>query len=340
MLGLQYRHRDFASSGEETFVLPSTLESVAGFVLEEHESGPWRLEVGARFEQQSAEASGAGEVRHDLYGLSADVSRSLAAGHRVGIAVTRAQRAPGLEELFADGPHHATGTFEIGDAGLDAETATNVDLRLARTAGRWTWRTTLFYQRIDDFIFAAEQDLNADGVAERVAEDFSGDPAEILPVGATDGLLLVRQTQADAELYGFEAETVLNVLDDTRGHVDLRLWADCVRGELVDGGSLPRIPPLRFGGGLDWWRAPWSVSLEYLRVARQDETARLETDTDGYHMLDRYAEWSRAFGVGRVRVFASARNLLDEETRRHVSFLKDRAPLPGRSVLVGIRLER
>lgn len=338
-LGVQYRYRDFTSSGEEAFVPPSTLESVGVFVLEQRDVGRWHFEAGARLEHQSAEADGARAADHDVYSLSGGVSLRFAGDHRTGLALTRAQRAPSIEELFAGGPHLATGTFEVGDAALDEETSTNVDLSLARTAGRWTWRATLFYNRIDDFIFQSEQDRDGNGVADRVEEDFSGDPAEVLPAEETGALLLVHHTQTDAELYGFEAETVLNLLDDARGHVDLRVWADHVRGERTGGEDLPRIPPLRFGAGVDWWRGPWSAGLEYLRVTAQDRTAPLETETAGYDMLDLHAAWSRSWGPGRLHVFLHARNLLDEEARRHVSFLKDRAPLPGRSLLLGVRVE-
>lgn len=338
-LGLQYRYRDLSSSGAEAFVPPATLESVGVFVLEQRDVGRWHLEAGARFEHQSAQADGARTAEHDVYSLSGGVSLGFPGDHRAGLSLTRAQRAPALEELFAGGPHLATNTFEIGDPDLDEETSTNVDLSLARTAGRWTWRASLFYNRIDDFIFAAEQDLDGNGVADRVQEDFSGDAAAVLPADETGELLLVRQTQTDAELYGFEAETVLNLFDDARGHADLRLWADYVRGKRTGGDSLPRIPPLRFSAGLDWWRGPWSAGLEYLRVTRQDDAAPLETETPGYDMLDVHAAWSRSWGAARLRVFLHARNLLDEEARRHVSFLKDRAPLPGRAVLLGLRIE-
>jgi len=37
-------------------------------------------------------------------------------------------------------------------------------------------------------------------------------------------------------------------------------------------------------------------------------------------------------------VFARGNNLLDEEVRRHPSFIKDLAPAPGASALLGLRL--
>jgi iron complex outermembrane receptor protein len=37
--------------------------------------------------------------------------------------------------------------------------------------------------------------------------------------------------------------------------------------------------------------------------------------------------------------FAEADNLLDEDIRHHTSFLKDLAPLPGRNLTLGARLQ-
>ena len=43
-------------------------------------------------------------------------------------------------------------------------------------------------------------------------------------------------------------------------------------------------------------------------------------------------------GPIRSEAFLRATNLSDREARPHTSFLKDLAPLPGRSVTVGVRL--
>ena len=37
-----------------------------------------------------------------------------------------------------------------------------------------------------------------------------------------------------------------------------------------------------------------------------------------------------------LKVFLDAHNLTNQEAREHVSFLKDVAPLPGRSVRLGV----
>src|SRR5690606_40751049 len=48
----------------------------------------------------------------------------------------RAERAPTAEELFSDGPHIATASHEVGNAGLDTERAFNAELGLHLHHGR------------------------------------------------------------------------------------------------------------------------------------------------------------------------------------------------------------
>jgi iron complex outermembrane receptor protein len=339
VLGFQYNQRDFDSSGEEAFVPDSALESFAGFLFEKADYGDWHLDAGLRFEHQDADViAGTAAARHDLFSLSGGASWEYSEGYQLGLSITRAQRAPSLEELFANGAHLATNTFEIGDAGLDEETSLNFDLHWHKTAGRLGLQANVFYNRIDKFIYLRENDLNGDGFADHVEEDFSGDPDDILPPDETEEPLLVSHVQDDTEFWGFELEATVRLLDDTRGALDLRLWTDYVRGQRTGGSDLPRITPLRFGAGLDWSRAAWSAGVDVMRVAEQDHTAPLETATDGYTMLGLRADYTMDLGPAAWTWFARASNLLDEDARRHTSFLKDRAPLPGLSGVLGVRL--
>lgn len=50
-------------------------------------------------------------------------------------------------------PHVATGTFEIGQSGLDVETANSIDLSLTHEQGSWQWSLNLFVNYIEDFVF-------------------------------------------------------------------------------------------------------------------------------------------------------------------------------------------
>ncbi|MCC7412694.1 MAG: TonB-dependent receptor [Gammaproteobacteria bacterium] len=338
-LGMQYGHRDLHAAGDEAFIPATRVESAGGFALGKRDWRQWHFELGGRFENQATDTVTGLQSNHDVYSVSGGAHWEFHPEYELSFALTRAQRAPAIEELYAFGPHAATSTFEVGDAGLGDETSDNLDFAFARSRGSWTWSVSLFYNRIGNFVYEQETDLNGDGLADHVNPDFDGSPAAVLAPGNEGAPLLVRYLQADAEFYGGELQSVIKLIDDHRGHLDLRVWMDYVRGQLAGGGNLPRLPPLRFSAGLDWRRGPWRTGIDYIRVSAQHDTAALETRTGGYNALDMNASYTFEREIARWTVFARASNLLDEEARRHVSFLKSRAPLPGRSILVGLRAD-
>lgn len=338
VVGLQYRNKDFTAIGEEAFVPASTLESIAIFALEKGDFGRWHFDLGLRYEDQTIDSITGVHAGHGAFSASAGTTWDYLDGYRLGLSLTRSERTPGIEELASFGPHLSTGTFEIGNAALGKETAGNIDLSWQKTAGRLRVTANLFYNRIADYIFLQENDRNDDGIADRVEEDFDGDPADILPADADNALLLVVHSQEDAEFWGLELEAVLRLLQASATTLDLRLWTDRVHAELDSGAHLPRITPRRAGLGLDFGRGPWQGSLDFTRIGKQDNTAPLEAPTDAYSMLDAYLGYTFGRDYLDLTVFVRGSNLLDEEARRHTSFLKDTAPLPGRSGILGLRV--
>src|SRR5690606_10406023 len=115
-----------------------------------------------------------------------------------------------------------------------------------------------------------------------------------------------------------------------------RLFGDMVRGRLDGGDDLPRVTPLRWGGGLHAHRGPWSASLDVTRVQRQARVASLETRTPGHTLLSANLDWALPAPGGVLLLYLRGRNLLDEKALRHTSLIKEAAPLPGVSVLAGL----
>lgn len=330
VLGFQYQNRDLATLGEEAFVPSSRMDSLGVFLLERRDVGRWHFEMSGRFEHQRTKRKDDGfETSHDAFSISGGVIRKFGDGYSVGGDISRTERAPALEELFSNGAHLATGTFERGDTSLTREKSSNFDLFLRKKGGSLDWTLNLFAKLVDDFIFQQELDLTGDGLPDRV--NMEGRPDE-------DGYLLLKYRQNNANFLGMEFETIAHLLSDRRGKLDLRLWTDYVRGRLSSGGYLPRMTPFRFGGALDYAHGPWRGRIDVMRVHKQADIALLETDTAGYTMLNVQLDYRFDWGKMNYNLFIRGANLLNEEARRHTSFLKDRAPLPGRSGLVGVRV--
>lgn len=345
VVGLQVGDRDFEAIGEEAFVPPVQTDSLGLFWIEGRGIGRHRLELGVRLDdiQHQPDNTDLGRRTFNPLSLSAGLHLRLREHLHLRLNGQRADRAPAPEELYAFGPHLATLAFERGNAGLDLETAHNLDLSLSRDEGQLTWSVGVFYNRITDYLYLREVDAglnadgsgvgNSDGVADRVDEEGAFDP---------DGeLLLLDVTQRDATFYGAELSARVQVVRSGALQLDLSAFADTVRGQLESGGgNLPRITPARTGIAADLRHGPWSGRLAYTRVFEQDRLAPLETNTPGHDLIGADLSYRLKLGEARdLTLYLQGRNLLDEKQRLATSFIKDISPQPGRSLFAGVRFD-
>lgn len=327
-LGLQFGERRFSALGEEAFVPPAKVSDLGLFGLATADFEPWRVEFGARVEDVDSRLRDGSLARdHVPKSLSFGAAWDFAPDWHLTLNLDRAQRAPSLEELYSDGPHAATASFEIGDPELRVETANQFELGLHFHGERFEGRVAAYSNRFDDFIYLRD-----------TGELFEDDDAGGLAKGPGDEELPIRAwTQADARFRGFEAEAKLRVGDGPRGRFDLRGFADGVRGSLREGGNLPRIAPGRFGAGVEWTLGPWRASLDGMRWMKQDRVADDESPTAGFTRVDAHLSYGFDTAGSEWEIYLDARNLTDATGRLHTSFLKDVAPLPGRGYGFGIR---
>lgn len=312
-LGLQVSQRDFAATGEEAYVQPTRTRRHGLFLIEERAFGPLRLEAGLRHDWQSVDAKATDlQLTHQGSSISGGAHWRFDPAWSLGLTLSRAQRLPVAEELFADGRHLATRTVERGNPRLRPETANSVDLTLRRQAGDTGLTLTAFRKRIRDYIHADTLD-------------------------AIDGIRLIDYAQHDALFHGLEAELRRRLGPSLHA----TLFGDFVRARLAGGEgnrNLPRIPPARHGLRLDTWLGGWDASLEFYRVARQSRIDDFETATAGYNMLNLGASRSFRLGNAQALLYLAAENLGNVLAFSHSSYVKEAAPLAGRRVLAGLRL--
>ena len=313
--GLSFNQRDFAAAGEEAFVPPSDTDQFGLFVLEQREMGALMIELGARYDAQSIDvATDSRSVDHSGFSASAGASYALTETASLTFGLDRAARLPTAEELYSDGPHAATASFEIGDEDLDEEVSNQVEIGLRWRSDRLKASINAFHARFDDFIY-------------------------LVDTGAIEDELPVRQwTQADTRFTGFEVEGVWHMAETDFGHFDLQAFGDQVRARLDGGDDLPRIPQSRFGSELRWHTGAWQATVGAVHYFEQDRTAELESSTGSFTLWDASLTYALDAGDSSIEMYLKGENLGDEEARLHTSLLKDLAPLPGRNVTVGMRV--
>lgn len=311
--GLQFGRRDFSAAGEEAFVPPSLTRDVGLFWLGERSFDRHSIELGLRGDQIEVTPDDDARRRFDTFSASLATRFELGDATHLQVGVDRSERAPTAEELFSDGPHLATGSFEIGDADLDSEVASRAELGLHWHNDRIEARAALYTTRFDDFIYLAA----------------TGDEEDELPVRAW--------TQADARFNGAEADVRLLLADGASGAWSLRVFGDTVRARLRDGDDLPRIPASRFGSELQWNLDAWRAALGAVHYARQRRVAEFERPSAAYTLVNAHLSYHWDVGDIGWELFLDGSNLTDREARPHTSFLRDLAPLPGRALAFGVR---
>jgi iron complex outermembrane recepter protein len=330
-IGGWFLNRAFDAVGEEALSPAVDQRGLAAFLYEEVTWPHVTFQFGGRVDHSKYEPNGEGE--RDFTTGSGSLGllfRPEAADDRITIALSlaRASRIPALEELFYFGPHPGNFAFEIGNPDLRPENALGFDLALRWRSGRASGEVTYFRNDISDYIFRAP--LTDEEVVARLDEfvarfpdrDIADEPptAEEFPI--------VEQIAADTILQGIEAHSDLQVTSD----LAVELGLDYVRGTLKDTDQpLPRMPPLRFLGGLRYQRNAFQAGGQVTVAAKQDRLFENETETDGYQLLRLYGAYSFASGNVTNTITARLDNATNELYRNHLSLIKDLAPEMGRN---------
>ena len=328
LLGFQMQTSKFSALGEEAFQPPTEQFVGSAFLFEEYKAlSNLTFQAGGRVDFQNTDAHGFTPFKAlDIQDISRNFTTFSQSGgvvwnpldqYALALSLSHTERAPSGQELFADGPHVATGAFEVGDPTLDPERSVGVDLSLKKNTGRITGSIGGFYNRFSNYINL----------------DPTGKMQDNLPSYTFNAIA--------ADFVGFESQLAYHVLGDAGQPEDF--WfdfqPDYVRGtNKTSNDPLPRITPLRMKFGATYKKTQLFESrLELQKVFNQDRVSEFETTTPGYTFLNMYLTREIKVAGASCELFLRGTNLLNQKAREHVSFIKDVTPLPGINIAGGIR---
>lgn len=321
VVGYQFQNTRFMALGEEAFVPSVTTQDQSLYLYEEYAIDKHKITFGGRTGEtsvRSADSDNFGTGQNKRFSPNSFALGGLYTIDESWVAtvnLSHNERAPSYFELFADGPHIATGQVEIGNTSLKKERSNGIDAQLKWKSGGHSITLGAYATKFKNFIglFNTGNDRLVDG--------------ELLPEA---------EFRAVPALFkGLELEGKFALNDE---------WALRLRGDYVhakdtrNNDYLPRISPLRLGGGLDYRLGNWNARMDVLHAFKQNDVAENELKTDGYTNLSALVAYKLPVKY-HVELFAKANNLLNDEIREHASFLKDISPAGARSVLVGARAD-
>ena len=317
-IGLWYEYRNYAAAGLN-FTPPAEEYAGALFTYQEWEKDPWAVNAALRVDarrvdpREERDSRRVGRIQtRDFAGMSAGLSNHYRAssGLTLGTTLMHTFRAPGIEELFSEGPHLAAYSYEVGNGALDSERGLGLELFVDYHHEEGHLHLAFFRNAIDGYIFPK----NSGERSLRRAD-----------------LFLYRTVGERVLMHGAEVTFDWHVADHWKAAGTLSY----VRGHLIDLNDepLPRLPPLQGHLGLTCEPTEALSATIALRLAtEQNRIGEFEKPTEGYAVLDfsgqYYAEWG-----GRLHTFAlTLENATDAVYRNHLNRVKEILPEPGRNL--------
>jgi iron complex outermembrane receptor protein len=334
VIGTQFDSGKFDAIGHEAFIPNSKTNSQSLYVYEELPLNQHKITFGLRHGNHEVESKGGGEEGRfgnpskkkfntnnaaigGLYALNEQWSLTANLSHN--------ERAPSYFELFANGVHTATGVYEEGQSNLKKEKSNGLDGQIRWKSGQDSLTLGAYFNKFSNFIGLLSTNIGGEGHNEEEEvitykkSTFSGIKAEFKGVELEGKTMLTDYLQ-------------FNVRGD---YVDAK--------DKTNGGYVPRISPLKLGAGLKYEFDRFGARLDVLHAFKQNRVATnynyetgKELITDAYTNVSMMATYKLPTQLN-LEAFTRANNLLDEEIREHTSFLKDIAPMGGRSIMFGLR---
>jgi iron complex outermembrane receptor protein len=318
-IGIWGELRDYASSGLN-FTPASKEYSYAAFVYGEHDVGRFGFSASLRLDHKLVAPHTEKIVNRadfNLYIRQRDFSDfsagftgvyNLSRDFSFGTTIMRTFRAPGIEELFSEGPHLAAYAYEVGNSELGKENGFGAEIFFDYVKDGGTLHLALFRNDIRGFIFPK----NTGRRSLRRAD-----------------LFLYQYVGERALMHGIEATLEWHLIDQVIFLGSLGY----VKGDLVDRKEpIPRIPPLKGRAGLRFDIGSLMIESAIVFAARQNRPGEFETPTNGYIVIDFSVQYYfSGFGLLHTLNFG-LENAMNTTYRQHLNRVKQIMPEPGRNM--------
>lgn len=289
---------------------------------------PWEFEVGARYDYRysTVTTSGNGNNNLDEQLQFGNVSGTAGAIYRfsrntrLSLNSGLAWRPPHVNELYAEGVHHGSATYERGNPDFKPEKAWNTNLNFQHRDGRTDVSLTVYRNAIQDFIYLQPR------------QSFVRTIRGTFP--------LYTYTQNDAVLYGLDGSFSIPLTS----FLSLESRVSMLRGYATKSDSandanatawLPLMPVDRFQYGFQWngkGNEPAFVrvmAMTALRQTRYPAGSLYKAPPPGFTTLSLDAGYTFAIGKRKLELGLNLQNITNVRYREYLNFFRYYADEPG-----------
>ena len=324
-IGIWAERKNYAVNGTRT--PDSDSYSFSGFIIEEKDIGSLHLELGARLdhttslpdvENQSIQGREIRDRSFTALASSANAVYDFGQGFFTGASIIHSFRAPSQEELFSQGPHLASYSFEVGNPDLDPERGLGKEIyfRYRKTSARA--ELTVFHNGFTNYNYARNTGQRSSQNQSLFIYQFTGTEAVLSGIEFNSQFKLSNHWALSASASYTHGKRKLFEKEQTNSSEE---WK-----------PLPMIPPFKGNIELSYTYDKLKVGTKARVTAAQKRTGEFETPTDEYTVFNlfsqyRFEEWGLLHTVS-----LTANNIFNTTYRDHLSRIKEIYPQPGRNI--------
>lgn len=236
-----------------------------------------------------------------------------------------AGRTPDLDELYSDGPHLGTYSYEIGQPNLELERTISIESSLEYNTSKSQMRLTGYHNFSPNYHISTAQGTGYETGADWIEWGS----------GASGWLYKYQMKGLRARIYGWESDVKheLNKWLNFGGSISV------TRGEnLSENRPLEYMPPDKVQLSTELNLSPLLFSLNLKKVFPQTRLGEFETRTDGYSIIDINGNYTIRSANISHKIILQLDNIFNEVYYNHLSRIKTIMPENGRSLNIQYRV--
>ena len=331
IFGIDYTYTDYLVNGAGT--PHSESYDLGAFLVQEIGFNKFNLKIGSRFDyanrnpkvRKISDLIGKLESKN-YYALSGSISSTIMLSEQqtVSFSSARTFRPPSLDELFSEGPHLASYSFDIGNTNLKAERAWTSEINYEFMSSRIMVFASLFRNYFDSYNFF----MNTNQTSNRYPD-----------------LYYYQVKGVEAEMIGFEGELYFSITNKQSIKSTFSfIKSDFREDENSSFKPIPFTPPLKISTEYILNFTNGNTGVIYTFSDKQDRVGEFETITESYNKLDFYLQYNfinnknllKASTLSTLSI--NVQNILDTEYYNHLSRIKDLMPEMGRRFMISYKI--